>query len=107
MSPTAEQARTLEVLREARELIADPERWTRGAGARDANGSSVHPRAEEAVRWCAIGAIDRADPSIISDALDALHAVTRGEVETVNDRGGHKRVLALFDRAIRATEKAA
>jgi len=36
MSPTAEQARTIEVLRAARDLISDPERWTRQTNARDA-----------------------------------------------------------------------
>ncbi|MBM3463715.1 MAG: hypothetical protein FJX76_16575 [Armatimonadetes bacterium] len=41
----------------ARAMITDPERWTKGALARDEGGAPVLPYEEGATCWCAIGAL--------------------------------------------------
>jgi len=111
MSPTAEQARTVEVLRGARGLIADPERWTRQTNARDANGDAIHPCQSGATRWCASGALIRAAARghVLGEvkARRALEAATPLSLVSVNDKCGHQRVLALFDWAIARLEKTA
>ena len=58
MTATAPTPRDLLV--EARTLIARPEAWTQGAGARDADGEPVGVEHEDAVSWCATGALNRA-----------------------------------------------
>lgn len=40
-------------------LLSDHRRWTTGCVARNSSGRHVSPAADEAVKWCAVGAIDR------------------------------------------------
>ena len=101
---------TREVLVKARELIASPERWTKGSYAVDAGGYGVDPTDLEACAWCLDGALYRvttgADASFRSHeylaARDAVAAVP--EVDGVpidfNERHTHAQVLAAFDKAI-------
>lgn len=49
--------KTSEVLLAARELIATPEKWTKGEFARAADGRKAHSLDEEAVCWCLVGAL--------------------------------------------------
>ena len=56
MTATAPTPRDLLV--EARTLIASPEAWTQGAAARDADGEPVGVEHEDAVTWCATGALN-------------------------------------------------
>ena len=105
---SAEPAKTADVLRAARALIADPARWTRGQLACDAVGRSVKPNNPKAVRWCVMGAIRKADPD---DRLERGTAHTalrlglrrlgfsKGPMST-NDRHGHAAILAALDAAI-------
>lgn len=108
--------RTIEVLRGARELISDPERWTRGTLARDKDDCVVRPQSPAAVKWCVVGALYHECPAglhplqvarCIRSALNALSAATSANPSDVNDNGGHKRVLALCARAIARLEKTA
>lgn len=39
------------------ELFSGPEKWTKGAYARNVNGDMLSSRDKGAVRWCLIGAI--------------------------------------------------
>jgi hypothetical protein len=39
------------------ELLDTPEKWTKGAFARDSKGDSIDPRSSEAVCWCIEGAL--------------------------------------------------
>lgn len=48
---------TLEQLIAMRELLASPERWTKGALARDKFGNVTYYRANAAVCWCLLGAL--------------------------------------------------
>lgn len=99
----------LEVLENARALIADPERWTRSALARDSAGGEVHERHPNACQWCALGALAKCSECapLFSPAIHALHVAIPGRpsIADLNDRDGHAAVLAMYDRAI-AAEKA-
>jgi hypothetical protein len=88
-------------LQQARDLIADPKRWTTGTTARDVDGVPIHSRKPQAVSWCAIGAIQRVVPEHLSFyAIQALVDACGVEVSLVNDRYGHEAILTLFDNAI-------
>lgn len=41
------------------ELLADPKAWTKGAYGRDKDGDDAGSFCEDAVSWCAAGAINR------------------------------------------------
>lgn len=105
-----------QILRKARELISDPERWTKGAFARNAQGASVSYRHDAATCFCSVGAVERA---AFKDGVDdnqpisvALRALYRGKLYAIpsiaafNDRDDttHGDVLAMFDRAIALAE---
>jgi len=49
-----------DVLRGAREFLAQPEKWTKGAGARSIGGYVVSVASEEASCFCVAGALARA-----------------------------------------------
>ena len=102
-----------EVLREAREYITDPARWTIGRLER-ADGSC-----------CALGAVARfsgcagyypndpeVDSPLYTEAVGVLGEHSRDAKEKfssdvkvfrTNDQHGHEAVLEMFDRAIEAT----
>jgi len=117
----------LDLLTEARTLIARPCAWTQGTGARDASGDSIGVEHQDAVSWCATGALlcamyRRADSLEVPPALqrarngaDAILADTMrrltGErytaVTTYNDSTNHGCMVHLFDIAISDAEKTA
>lgn len=118
MTATAPTPRDLLV--EARTLIARPEAWTQGAAARDAEGEPVGVEHEDAVSWCATGALDcamyrHADSLDVPPPLqrareragtiltDTVRALTLGhytEATTYNDRTNHGCIVHAFDIAI-------
>ena len=109
-----------EILVEARTLIAKPQAWTQGTGARDADGEPIGVEHEDAVSWCATGAINcavyrHADSLDLPPALqrareragtlltDAVGRLTTGhysETTTYNDQANHGCILKAFDIAI-------
>lgn len=113
---------TVEVLREARELISDPERWTWGYFAYDAKGNMVEAREISAVCWCASGAILKVTvggKGALAEATGCLRkVVANGDIVALNDGpqppltkgrpryapARHRKVLAAFDRAIALAE---
>ena len=83
---------TLEILKAARELLAVPERWTKGALARSQNGDDVNPKSSEAAHsFCIVGAIGRSN--IDYDSFDLAYWNDAPERT-------HAEVLARFDEAI-------
>jgi hypothetical protein len=113
-------------LRRARDLIADRACWTRHAQARDASGCSVDPTSDQAVCFCAIGAVMRYAPDdrscqralyTLAEAASAMLGNSWGSpqdeeevtslVTNINDAFGWEAVLRVFDRALRATDGAA
>ena len=96
----------------------------RGTGARDADGEPIAVEHEDAVSWCATGAINaavygHADSLDIPPALqeareragtlltDAVGRLTLGhysETTTCNDQTNHGCILKAFDIAIAAAD---
>ena len=118
MTATAPTPRALLV--EARTLIARPEAWTQGAAARDADGEPVGVEHEDAVSWCATGAINcamyrhveslevprplqRARERAGKILTDTVRALTLGhytEATIYNDQTNHGCIVHAFDIAI-------
>jgi len=105
-------------LARARDRISTPDRWTKGWFSRDKFGSFVYPFSDDAVRFCAIGAIQNAVGPVgtegrqqvintvfgaIYDALEKIDPDCAGLAE-YNDTHNHEQVLALFDAAIELLE---
>ena len=109
-----------DLLVEARTLIARPKAWTQGAAARDADGEPVGVEHEDAVTWCATGALNcamyrHADSLEVPPPLqrareragtiltDTVRALTLGhytEATTYNDATNHGCIVHAFDIAI-------
>ena len=97
-----------QIVERARALIEDERHWCRNELARDANGRSVDPTDQGAVRRCGLGALIAAADQITNDhrqahdlavaALRPLHGSTT--LVMTNDIKGHSAVLALFDEAL-------
>ena len=106
---------TLDVLREVRKLIAEPERWTKGVYARprDSTGS-VNIRNKRAHCFCLAGALYRAinvtpgeNYGVIGYAR-ALGFQDEGKLTDWNDNPErtHADILDLLDRTIAKLEAA-
>ncbi|MCZ7496292.1 hypothetical protein O8B39_17465 [Agrobacterium rhizogenes] len=101
---------TVQILKEARALIADEKNWTQGAFARDANGRSE--RIDRAICFCSIGAIAKVARTnlgspVPAPVLKALGVTAHCRLAQFNDSHTHPEVLALFDRAIARAESEA
>ena len=120
----------IEVLRDVRDLLSEPARWTRGEYARDSAGHETDPSDKLAVSWCGQGAIyacgvawgmptlrqvirddsttgfDWAKPLL--DALDTigLRFGFRDFIDA-NDQGGREAVLRIIESAIAELESRA
>ena len=93
----------LEILEKCRAVIADPDKWTQGVGARDCHGQAVHPSSPDAVRWCAAGVIQTLALLSGHEWARLLRKLSAGwdrMVVEVNDELGHEAVLVMYDRAI-------
>ncbi len=107
-----------DTLTAARDLIADPARWTQGSYAKTKDGNTIGANCENAVCFCALGAVGRtlgmpgsaAEYTPAGLALrDATFALTGGEsyvaylndgIVRVGDLTPHQAVLKVFDLAI-------
>ena len=101
---------TYDVLQCAFTLIKEEENHCRHTYATDASGRPVGSRASEAVRFCLIGAVDRAryilasaneDYNLAMAALDmAARKLFDLSVPEVNDELGHEAVKAVLNEAL-------
>jgi hypothetical protein len=111
-----------EILIAARAIIADPERWTQGHLARDANGQLAEPNEAAACSFCAYGAalraaidlrLDEREGRLIGSLLDSAARKVKTEIPGangslrpiayLNDKFGEESrtlVLAAYDIAI-------
>lgn len=113
MSDTARSRRASNILRNARQVIATENQWTQGRYARTRAGSPVTHQDPDAVCFCAVGALRRAEP----DHTDAREAAARFLFLAVNDgrkpadhiqipvfndnpKTEHADVIRAYDRAI-------
>lgn len=101
---------TLEVLRGARELLADEAHWVRGDFARNASGASVLSTSTDACAWCLVGAMRNKAGGKTDAYFSAFSAIFRllrnghTRLSDFNDTHSHAEVLDLLDRAIAAEE---
>ena len=103
---------TIEVLQQARALLARPKGWTRKSNARDAKGKAVNLDAPDAVSFCMTGAMRHVTPDFGSslEYRDAFAAIQDTLVPTErdpypvawNDARGRKKteVLAVMKATI-------
>jgi len=97
MSRSLEQV----ILANARALLDNESRWTSGAWARDAQGVRCDPLAPEAVRWCAVGALEVSAFGLIGEKRQAKVIAKRiakqiapgpGGLVYINECGPHDAV---------------
>lgn len=99
----------LEILRGARELLAKPERWTKGACARNADGYSTIATGNDGCSFCVVGALMQvggdsflSSPAAII-ALELMHKLSGSlSAGDFNDDPNttHADILDLLDRGI-------
>jgi hypothetical protein len=98
-----------ELILAARQLLSDPERWTRSTPARRADGSEAKPTAPDACKWCIVGAVAHFAPGgivpynvlklldqKIAEFLPHLPEVTREGFEWTHDRYFTHQVMLNF-----------
>lgn len=89
---------------EARARIESPDHWTRFKGAELEDGTSVAIHHEDAVRFCAFGAVSRGRPIDEErpplEICNALGFHYWHNVFDANDESTHATVLSWFDRGI-------
>src|SRR5262245_3019915 len=98
----------LQIVKQARRLIANAQHWCRGQLAEDARGRIVSPTSANAVRRCGLGAVIAAAFKFTQN-YDAAYALALNTLRPycalstlvhVNDERGHAAVIALFDEVI-------
>jgi hypothetical protein len=104
----------LQVLGNARALIADPANWTSHTPARAADGRPAAWYGRHAVQWCALGAIYRAAYDLIGSEKPAERIgkkvaalvypprfwFLKRSLPYMNDAYGHAAILRAFDKAL-------
>lgn len=96
-----------EQLTEAQKLIQDPKNWTKGAGARNIHNEITGTLSDDAVCWCAIGALDkisgngRAHSQTYGALYYWLEKMDIHSIAIFNDSisTSHEDVMELFDNA--------
>lgn len=58
MSAEKEATSVTKIIRNVRELLQDPQRWTKETLARDEQGETRLPESPKATCWCLLGALD-------------------------------------------------
>ena len=106
------------VLIAARTIVADPARWCAYPHALDPDGLKCEGRASYAMRWGALGALDRiaaeADATqdsignaitLMNQAADKLSGGGLATAWVLNENAGHATTLGMFDQALKAVPK--
>lgn len=105
-------AETIAVLDAVRDVLSNPERWTKEFFALDEHGDDVPPLDPSAQCWCLAGAVVKVCGGRVKRYPKAMAALVRTVGETdgfvawarvtrFNDRSTHADVLALLDETIR------
>jgi hypothetical protein len=104
-----------EVLVAAKNLLSDPNKWTKGAMARNIN-MDLPFYAKNATCWCALGAVNK----VLFDAKeennaprqiavkhlsDAAHKFGYRYISDMNDAIDHTKLMQLFDVAIELSDR--
>lgn len=98
----------LDVVREVRKLLDNPENWTKNANARDRYGVYCNPYSDNAHCWCLIGATHKATScetrgETRTSVLRDIAQYAGGSITGFNDDPAisHKDIINLLDRMIR------
>lgn len=104
----------LKLLKKARKLIKNFDRWTDGPEAIDKRGREVDPDGRKAVAWCAVGALAAYDDTFVTmraeevldefakKMFDYAGVISLNEDRRVSRRKRHKRVLKVYKAAIKS-----
>lgn len=98
----------VQIIKEARTLIAHEKNWCRRQMAYDQDGGAVGATDSKAAKFCAYGGLIAAAHQMTRDGDRAYELASRAvsyfggssALIEVNDNEGHPAVLALFDRVI-------
>lgn len=98
-----------QILIAARELISEEEHWTQGVFARSDAGAATPVHNDNAVCFCAVGALDRVSGDDFQDEFSSairilMDVLGSPNILIFNDTHTHPEVLALFSKAISSTE---
>ena len=90
----------LNLLKQVRELLSVPERWTQNTAARDANGEPCETIDPKATCWCIMGAFWKFADQMFNTS-DMCH-IMQNKLANFNDSVNttHKDVLTLLDDRI-------
>ena len=118
MDATSDIVAVVAVLTAARAIVADPARWCAWPHALDQDGRKCQARASGAVRWGALGALDRAasDANAAQCSVAEATALLNHASVTVASRRpatthvldlnpSHTMTLKIFDQALKAVPK--
>lgn len=96
MAASRATAEARAIIARAAELIATPDRWTQEVLARDASGQPVSELSEDAVRFCAAGAVVRAEVELFQegDPFGAAESLRRQIAFALLGRTFAREVLA-------------
>lgn len=95
-----------QIIKKARDRIADPAHWCKGANARSADGRPCHPAERRAVRFSVFGAlVAEYVAQGVMWPVDVVHELSRQlhpqfTLWHINEYEGHAAVLAIFDKAL-------
>lgn len=109
-APRGEEKKTVvQILKDARALIADEKNWTQRVFARNSRGLEVSALSSEASCFCTVGALGRfTNGMAIGSSAYLLLKREVGQnyiaVSDFNDTHTHAEVIALFDHAIARAE---
>lgn len=103
--------KALHILVCAREILSDPDHWTKGTLARTKTNKMTTTSNPAACRYCSMGAIVKCSGNIYeeNDATIILEEAIGGNIIAFNDnvRTTHDDLMKMWDKAIRiAKEKA-
>jgi hypothetical protein len=101
---------TVDMLTQTKGLISNRSKWTTRELARDIEGYPISPDLDEAVAWCAEGALCKIAIAGVGNlvvnmqAQKLLYKYARllgfTSIPNLNDTGGHQTVMRMFDLAI-------
>lgn len=97
-----------EILKAAKAVIENPDKWTQGAFARDTQGNRLPGGyGDEATCFCSLGAVEKATQLDWYDTPDIvvyLEEAIDDQVAHFNDSASHADVMQMFDKAITLAE---
>lgn len=102
ISSTDDRPPHVQIIRHARGILSSRWRWTRKTMACTWYGWGTHPVSDNAVRFCAVGALERAryDLKLSYEDFRQAEKLIGHDIMRVNDHHGRKEVLSRFDSVL-------